>query len=333
LRRAVLFSFSDRGRETAVHIAELISDTYETTLLAPRGDLKEVVAESFKSADALIFVGACGIAVRAIAPHVASKTTDPAVISIDELGRFVIPLLSGHIGGANDLAVVIARGIGGEAVVTTATDINSRFSVDAWARREGLLIDSMDAAKKFSAAILRRDLPLCTDVEITGSLPSGIYPGDSGEIGAAVTYRDREPFDTTLALVPRILHVGVGCRRGMTSKGICDAISRVFSENGLRLEAICRVASIDLKSDEAGLLAACTALGADIRFFTADQLRSAIGSFTPSEFVMAAVGVDNVCERAAICSAGEGARLIVKKDGRDGVTVAVAAENRRYSFE
>ena len=333
MKRAVLFFFSDRGRETADRIAELLSGAYETTLLAPRGDLKEAVAESFKDADALIFVGACGIAVRAIAPHVASKTTDPAVISVDELGRFVIPLLSGHIGGANDLAVLIARGVGGEAVVTTATDINSRFSVDAWARREGLLIDSMDAAKRFSAAILKRDLPVFTDVEITGALPNGVYLGGSGELGAAVTYRDRAPFDTTLTLIPRILHVGVGCRRGMTSKGICDAISRVFSENGLRLEAICCVASIDVKSDEAGLLAACTALGADIRFFTAEQLCSAEGSFTPSEFVRAAVGVDNVCERAAVCSAGEGARLIVKKVGRDGVTVAVAAENRRYSFE
>ena len=111
------------------------------------------------------------------------------------------------------------------------------------------------------------------------------------------------------------------------------AISRVFSKSGLRTEAITCVASIDVKSDEAGLLAACTALGADIRFFTAEELSAAEGSFTPSEFVKSTVGVDNVCERAAVCSAGAGAKLIVKKNGRDGVTVAVAAEDRRYAFE
>ena len=333
MKRAVLFSFADRGAETAGRIAAALTGGFETLLLSPRGDLKEAVAENFNTADALVFVGACGIAVRAIAPYVVSKTTDPAVISVDELGRYVIPLLSGHIGGANELAHLIADRLDSTAVITTATDINSRFSVDAWAHGQGLVISDMNTAKRFSAEILKRDLPLYSDVRIYGDVPKGLYRGMLGDLGAAVTYRTAEPFETTLALIPRILHVGIGCRRGTSSKDICAAVSRVFTENGLRLEAIACVASIDVKSDEAGLLAACTELGADIRFFTAEELNSLEGSFTLSEFVRSVVGVDNVCERAAVCSAGKGASLIVKKNGLDGVTVAVAAENRRYSFE
>ena len=333
MKHAVLFSFSEKGRETAERIACILSESYETTMLEPRGELKTAVAEYFGSSDALVFVGACGITVRAIAPYINSKTTDPAVISVDELGRFVIPLLSGHIGGANELSSLIAQGIGGTPVITTATDINSRFSVDSWASRQGILIGSMETAKKFSAEILKHDLPLFSDVEISGELPGGLYIDSGGQIGAAVTYRTYEPFDTTLALIPKVLHVGVGCRRGTSSNSILEAIARVFSENGLRPEAIKCIASIDIKKDEEGLLSACTELNAAARFFTAQELDSAKGSFTRSDFVMSKVGVDNVCERAAVCSAGGDSRLIVKKNGRDGVTVAVAAENRRYSFE
>ena len=333
MKTSVLFSFTEKGRITSERIASAISSKYKSTVLEPRGNLKSLVEEHFSSADALIFVGACGIAVRAIAPHIVSKTSDPAVISVDECARFVIPILSGHIGGANELAVMIAKAVDGVAVVTTATDINNRFSVDNWARSTGLIISSMEIAKRFSAEILKRDLPLYTDVEIKGSFPPGIYPGDSGDLGAAVTYRDSTPFETTLRLIPRVLHVGVGCRRGTGSEKIRDSIQRVFTENSIRTEAISCLASIDVKRDEAGLITASEAFGSDIHFFTAAELEAARGNFTASDFVKSAVGVDNVCERAAICSAGTDATLIVKKNGRDGVTVAVAAEKRRYSFE
>ena len=125
--------------------------------------LAEFAGPVFQASDVLIFVGACGIAVRAIAPHIHDKQTDPAVVSLDELGRFVIPLLSGHIGGANALAVRLAAALGATAVVTTATDVNGRFSVDTWAASQGLFIDDMRAAKAVSAAILEGPVPLVSD--------------------------------------------------------------------------------------------------------------------------------------------------------------------------
>ena len=333
MKRAAVLSFSDRGADTARRVKDALGGAWETELFAPRGDLKEKTAALFPTVDALIFVGACGIAVRAVAPHVVSKTSDPAVLVLDERGRFVISLLSGHIGGGNALTETLAAALSAVPVVTTATDVNGRFSVDAWAARQGLLIESMETAKRYSAAVLMEDLPFVSDLPIVGSPPPGTFPGESGALGFAVTARDIRPFAETLRLIPPVLHVGIGCKRGTPAERIRAAVEEAFRESGLLFPAVTALASIDVKADETGLLAFARETGREIRFFTADQLRNAPGEFSASAFVANAVGVDNVCERAAVLSAGDGAELLVRKIGRNGVTVAVAREKRRICFE
>lgn len=286
--------------------------------------------ELFNWADALLFVGSCGIAVREIAPHVHDKRTDPAVVCIDELGRFVIPLLSGHIGGANELALRIADSLKATQVITTATDINNRFSVDAWAARNGFVIDHMHRAKMVSAAILDRDIPLACDFPILTDYPNGVVSGDGGDLGICISYRKKAPFQQTLRLIPRILHLGIGCRRGTEDTAIHDAVNRIMEQHGIDIRAVKAVASIDLKAGEAGLLKFCAELGLRPIFYSAGQLRQVPGEFTPSEFVQSITGVENVCERAALMGAEE---LIVKKTAVNGVTVAIAAEKLEVRFE
>ncbi len=285
--------------------------------------------EIFRRSDAMIFVGAAGIAVREIAPHVRSKQTDPAVVSLDELGTFVIPLLSGHIGGANALAVRLAEAIGATPAVTTATDVNRRFSVDTWATEQGLRIGSMAAAKAVSAAILERDVPLLTDLPVTTPLAPGLVRGDSGSVGIYIGWEKREPFETTLRLVPRILHLGLGCRRGIEEAAVREAVERVLEAQDIDPAAIRCAASIDLKKDERGLLDYCEAMGWPLEFYPAETLRAVPGDFTPSAFVQKVTGVDNVCERSALLGAE---RLIVKKTALNGVTVALAAEKTEVRF-
>ena len=279
--------------------------------------------------DALIFVGACGIAVREIAPYVQSKKTDPAVLCIDEAGRFVIPLLSGHIGGANALAAALAERLDATAVVTTATDVRGKFAVDAWAARHGCAISGMGLAKAVSAAILEGDIPLCSQFPLPSPLPEGTVAGETGPLGIFIGWRTKSPFARTLRLIPRVLRVGVGCRRGTAAETVENAVRAVFAANGLDTAAIRGVYSIDLKQDEAGLLAACERNNWPVHFYTAQQLRGVAGDFTPSDFVRSVTGVDNVCERAALLDAEE---LIVQKTARDGVTVAVAAEHWEVRF-
>ena len=333
MKTAGVLSFSDRGAETAALVSKALEGEYDVRLCAPRGDLRKVTEELFHSCDALIFVGACGIAVRAVAPFIVAKTSDPAVIVMDELGRHVISLLSGHIGGANALCWKLAAALDGEAVITTATDVNRRFSVDAWAAGQGLIIESMPLAKRFSAQILKRDLPFCSDLPADGAMPNGIYYAQTGDLGAAVTYKDERPYDKTLRLIAPVLYVGIGCKRDTPEERIAKAVEDVFTANHLLPEAAAGFASIDVKSDEAELLAYVKKREKEIVFFSAEELRAVKGEFTASSFVAGTVGVDNVCERSAVRAAGEGAQLIVRKTSQNGVTVAVARQNRRITFE
>ena len=261
---------------------------------------------------------------------VKSKLTDPAVIAVDELAGFVIPLLSGHIGGGNALALQLADFLGAVPVITTATDINRKFSVDAWAARQGLYIASLSAAKHISARILEAQVPICSDFPIVTALPEGTAEGASGEIGICISCGKREPFDETLLLVPPVLHLGIGCRREIPCQTIEDAVNLVCRENGIHPKAIRQVASIDLKADEAGLLEFCEKRGLPAVFYSAQELKSLPGEFTPSERVLRVTGVDNVCERAAMMGAET---LLVRKTAMNGVTVAIAQEHWEVRFE
>ncbi len=333
MKRAAILYFTERGEVTAQRIAEAIHADYEIESYRPRGGEKQVVEPLFPVVDALIFVGACGIAVRAIAPFVKNKLTDPGVIVVDELGLQAISLLSGHIGGANELTRRIAASIGAIPVITTATDINHRFTADEWAHNNHLSIASMQAAKRFAAEILRRDLPVVSDFPIEGKLTGGLFRGNSGKNGLAISCRKCVAFDDPLVLIPKKLHVGIGCKRGTPMEKIHAAYMQAMKENGIFFKAVAGVASIDVKQDEAGLLEFCKRWKLPVQFYSADELMAVQGDFTASDFVKRTVGVDNVCERAAMLSAGENAKLIVKKTCLDGVTIAVVQEEWSVCFE
>lgn len=337
--KAAVFAFTARGCETARGLLKALEGweigAYTLDRLAEGGFLplgkpsRAFYGELFSACDALIFVGSAGIAVREIAPHVRDKRTDPAVLCIDERGQYVIPLLSGHIGGANALSRRLAQTMGALPVITTATDVNGRFSVDTWATEQGFVIGDMQAAKTVSAAILEGDVPLCCDYPIVTALPAGTVAGEKGPVGICISCRDKRPFAVTLPLIPRMLHLGIGCRRGTQESAIRAAVETVFRENVLDLRAVKGVYSIDLKAEEAGLLSFCARRGWPAIFYSAEKLRGAKGDFTPSAFVQSVTGVDNVCERAALLDAE---RLIVKKTAMGGVTVAVAEEKLEVGF-
>ena len=332
-----LFAYSKKGIETARKIICVLGEdcaAYTVERLSGGGLMpipkpsSAFFGERFSSDDALIFVSSCGIAVRSIAPHIKGKTTDPAVVVIDETGRFVISLLSGHIGGANALAKRIAEAVGATPVVTTATDANGRFSVDSWAKEHGFAISDMALAKAVSAAILEGDVPVKSDFLIKGGLPAGLTLG-GGEKGVYLTYRTNEPFKTTLRLIPKCVVLGLGCRRGISKEAIENAVKTVLFDNGIDPRALVSAASIDLKKDEAGLLDFCREAGLPVKFYSADELNAVQGDFTSSNFVKSVTGVDCVSERAALIRAEQ---LIIKKTALLGVTVAAALVNTEVNF-
>ena len=309
-------AFTERGRALAARLAADLGGTVRGQDEA----LAAWTAERFQRCEALIFVGAAGIAVRSIAPHVRSKATDPAVLCLDEGGRWVIPLLSGHLGGANALARQVAALIGAEAVITTATDLNGLFAVDLWAGRQGLTLLQPERIKNVSAKLLRgEEVTIDCPFPIRGTPPALVRQGEAADV--LVTCR---ALDTgALVLVPRALTLGIGCRRGTTQEALESTFMDFCAERGILPESIERAATIDVKRNEQGLLAFCASRGWPLEFYSAGALQRAPGAYSASAFVERTVGVDNVCERAAVTAAG--GNLIEKKYARGGVTFALAA--------
>lgn len=333
--KIAIFAYSRGGCAVARRVRAVLAEAETVCYAVPRLEeagflplAKDIYRERFSSMDALIFIGACGIAVREIAPYLVSKKTDPAVLCIDEKMQFVIPLLSGHIGGANDLARRLAAALGAAAVITTATDVNGKFAADAWAAKNECAISSMLLAKKVAAEILERDVPLVSDFPIKGALPGGIVEKRRArwELWSDTARKNRLP---KRCASRRVLRLGIGCRRGTAQETIEAAVAAVLSAHQLDPSAVKGVYSIDLKQQEAGLLAACAKHNWPTVFYTAEELRSVPGEFTDSPFVQEMTGVGNVCERAAMRGAE---KLLVKKTAVDGVTVAVAAEHWEVTF-
>ncbi len=338
--KAAIISLTEKGRELSAEVAlnakafsserfcfQKHSDSGSRCFVSLAG----LVSDIFDEYDALIFVCACGIAVRAAAPHLKSKTSDPAVIVIDDCGRFVIPILSGHIGGANALAEHIAAAIGAQAVVTTATDIGGHFSPDSFAAANELIITDMDAAKAVAAAVLDGEKVGFVSEHEYVDLPDDVSEDNDCRTGLYVGTRDIKPFPVTLRLLPKNIVIGIGCKRGTDCQAIENAVSYALGNAGTDLERVCAVATIDLKSDEEGLLGFCEKHGLKLYTYTPDELSDTEGDFTASDFVKSVTGVDNVCERSAVkCSGG---RLVLTKKAADGVTVAAAEKPLLLDFE
>ena len=314
-----LLAFTDRGFALAQTLAEALGGE-AARCGAPLG-LADWTAGGFSQADALVFVGAAGIAVRVIAPHVRHKAADPAVVVVDEAGRFAVPILSGHLGGANDLARKIAAQCGAVPVITTATDVRGLFAVDEWAKRQNCRAENPEAIVRFSSKVLAGETAgIYSPWPIAGRPPEHTAPAAERDCDAMLTLR-RQSGDA-LRLIPAIAVLGAGCRKGTPASALERAFAELLEKSGLNPLAFYKVCSIDLKRDEPGLLSFCQSRGLAFETFSAQALLAVEGDFSPSGFVRSVTGVDNVCERAAVL--GSGGALIVKKQAGDGVTMAAA---------
>ena len=306
----------------------------------PDGDERPERAETAgddRPCDAILFVGATGIAVRAIAPFIRGKSVDPAVLVIDEAGRYVISLLSGHLGGANALARTAAALIEAEPVITTATDAESAFAVDTFAKENGFLLTDLRKAKEVSAKVLRgeklriySDIPMERLVQRPARHEAELVTAqDIDRADIVISYRTKLLNQATgLRLIAKRVHVGLGARKGVTQAEVAAAVATCLEDAGIDPRAVVALASIDLKKQEAGILAYSYESGVPFVTYTAEELRTVEGAFAGSSFVQSVTGVANVCERAAAFAAGRSghAEVLVHKTIHGNVTTAVAVE-------
>lgn len=335
-----IISFTRNGAGLAEKLGKSIPNASLYTIdrlaqgldMMPMGSLSQWTKVHFQQEDALIFVSAAGIAVRAIAPFVRDKFTDPAVVSVDEQGRFAVPLLSGHVGGGNALAAQVAAITGGTAVISTATDANGVFAVDVWAKSQGLVIGNRELAKRISAALLEGErVGFASDFPVSGELPVGLVSGLTQKYNVLVSVKNgQKTQDNILLLHPKALVLGIGCKKHLPQDHVERIVRKLMEENHLAMESVCQIASIDLKAEDEGIRRLAEHLQVERRFFTADELNAVEGEFTPSTFVSSITGVDNVCERSAVLASG--GQLILKKCAREGVTLAAALRSVTLTF-
>ncbi len=331
-----IIAFTRQGCRTGQQLLKALSDVTQVTLSVPARFAEEFQAQPYEKLSAwvadhfdgggIVFVSPCSIAVRAIAPLVHGQFSSPAVVSVDELGRFAVPLLSGEGGGGNTLARRVAAITGGEAVISAAADADSLFAVDRWAAEQGMAVGDPPLAKELTARLLE-NLPVGyeSDMPIAGPLPHGVTAG-GGEAGFSVSLDgEKSPFQKTLHLIPRILVLGVGCRRHAEDAVVEGAIQRVLARHHFSPKAVALLVSIDLRQDEHAFHILSRKYDWPMKFYYADQLMEVEGSFVPSdsaELARTFAGVDNVCERSVLRS---GCRLLVPKVVEDGVAIAIGA--------
>lgn len=348
--RCAVFTATPRGTKTALRVRASLDASVDIFGKAgqemPAGvrvyeRLAPQVAAAFRQYDALVFIMATGIAVRMIAGSLKSKLEDPAVLVLDEEAQHVISLLSGHIGGANELTRELAASLGADPVITTATDVQKKLAVDVAAARLALRPSPKEQIKRFNSAVLDdaairyvidENLARASfykkrldDMGLTALFGRELPP--KGGLTAFITADESVRREDVICLVPRRLVAGIGCRRGTEMSEIRVALEATLTKIGRSIADVSLLASTEAKADEAGLLALSAKLKRDIRFHSNEKMQETIDAYGLSEspFVKKNIGIGNVAEAAALASVPAG-RLALAKTRFEKVTVALVWE-------
>lgn len=303
-----------------------------------QGSLKTFMQHIFQEYREIIMVMSCGIAVRSIAPYVASKVTDPAVVVVDEQGHFAISLLSGHLGGANELAQTIASVTGGQSVITTASDNLGLISVDMIAKKHHLHMEDMEQVKKVTAALVNGKKVVMInespyDIKTPGIEQVGIpqlevmkpdaliYVGCKKELGFL---RDDIP---AAKLIPRSLVLGIGCRKNIEEEKLREAIDTFMEQKNITLAGVKAVATVDVKKDEPAICAWTAKKGLPLVIVDRGDIAPIQEQFSSSDFVKKTIGVGCVCEPAAYLVSHQG-RAVAPKTSFNGITLCIYEDIR-----
>ena len=320
--------FSDKGRDVIARLSDAATNAGIDAVRAyicygddPDTTLEEFTRTGFDEHRPLIFVGAVGITVRAISGYVKDKLSDTPVIVIDDNGQFVIPLLAGHAGGANKLAVIYAELLDAIPVLTTSTDVNHAFSADVFAIENNLTIRNRKGIKKVSAKAIEGK-------PVTISIKD--YPPEES-VDIIIANETDGQYD--LLLSPKRYTVGIGTRKDKDPDEAEKFILDILAGLDIDVDDVYAVCTVDIKQNEPAVTRFCRKYSIPLITFEASVLERASGDFTASRFVKDTVGVDNVCERAAVLGAGPGSALICKKTVGDGITLAVASRRITGSME
>lgn len=329
----VVLSFSKRGHVLGDRLATRLDDAVHYHSADVAFKFSERLPDWWQSAETIVFIGATGIAVRLIAPCIRSKKTDPAVLVIDDAARYVISLLSGHLGGANQYTLQLAEMLGALPIITTASDQRGFQSPDLFAKNNHCWISSFSDCTKLTSLMVNEE-PIIVWNETNTDLD---YPhtiawteGDPiPEIAKGMLWISKKEKPKTdipcLSLVPKEVVLGIGCRRGTPKEKILALIEREMKKRRWVLASIDAIGTVDIKANEPGLLEAAKELGLTPIIFSREQIRRVENDFESSEFVRKTIGVGAVSAPVAALLGGE---VIEEKIIGDGVTLSIAIRRK-----
>lgn len=318
------------GNDCAIFTLEKYCNDYINYKPLKNG-LKESMKNIFPCYENIIMIMACGIAVRSIVPYLESKLTDPAIVVLDEMGKNVISLLSGHMGGANELAIKVAKVTGGNPIITTASDNHNVISVDMLAKKFDLIVKDYEKAKKITSDIVNgKRVGLISDVEIKSEVGKGVtlttWEKVRGSDFASLIYiGNKNMIEKELPLVMLItknIVLGIGCRKDTKGADIIDFVKKTFDEYELSVEAIHSVCTIVLKHEEKGIIGLCQYLDVPLKIIDDESIKAIEDDFECSDFVRKTVGFGCVCEPCGFLGSKSGKQLIPKRSFK-GITLSV----------
>lgn len=310
-------------------LAERILASYPEAKILPFGSFSK---EVFHESSSLVFIGAMGICVRSIAPFAEDKHTDPAVVCIDSTGKYVIPVLSGHIGGANDLSKELANLLGAEAIITTQSDNANLWALDTLGKKYDWTLIAKDSNAAISTFVNGKPTALLLDIRDKGTdylertVPSHVsifysfeaIPQQDYELLMIVSPQQYDTSIPTITYIPKVLHLGMGCRKDMQGDPtvVYEHIKDVLRDKRLYPEALADVNTIDLKKCEPVLtLLAYGVMECPFHTYTSEELKD-IPVPNPSEKVLEVTESPSVSEASAIYAA-HGGPLLVEKQKAD----------------
>lgn len=326
--KVAIISVSKNGKTLAEKIENILKDDPTIiTIDTYHKNIKNTIKEIFNQYDAIIGIMATGILIRSIKDHIKSKTTDPAIIGIDEKGKFTISLLSGHLGGANKLTQQIAEKINATPVITTATDVNNKTAIDTLANKFYWKIENTKEILKFNKAILNNQT---IELEVNNKEYSYLQPylKNKNEIKLIKTENkniEAKIPNHILKITPKKIIIGIGARKNIPEEKVQYAIKKVCDNLKIDINRINGLATIDVKKNETGILITAEKLNLPLEIIDTNTVKNFKSDVcSKSEFVNKVIGVNGVCEPCSLISAGENSKLIYRKTAFNGVTIAVA---------
>lgn len=323
--KLAIITVTEKGVEKAFFIKEKIEcDIFtiskfmrEGTFLIENG-LQNFFERIISKYDTFLFITATGIAVRTIAPFIKSKDKDPAILTMDEEGNFIISLLSGHLGGANEATKTLSEIIKSIPVISTASDVSGKIAVDTIAMKINGKLESLETAKKVTSLIVAgKEVILKVPSNMENENPDGI-----------IIISNRKNIEIS-KIIPQNIVIGIGCRKGKEKEKIIDAVKESLDELNICEESIRLFSTVDVKKNEIGIIETAKFFDRELRIISCDEVRKIEDRFEKSEFVKKSIGVSSVSAPSAFIASGRNGKFLVEKLKHDGITISIFEEETK----